>query len=235
MEETKAGGPFKEILKHDIFVNCIYLSNKIPPFLTKEMLDDPSRVLSVIADVSCDATNPNNPIPVYFGATTFDDPLITIKTKGYVMFKQIRRRRYRNRSFANSGPKGSKRSFCFGFTSNIASIGKSIRIYSVVRCRETLSPESFYTLRVEINLPPILFHLVNNFVTFFSNMSKKERTAIEERFNYLEQLHDINSLLSHLDSLSLSQIQENFVLTSRIGSLLDNLTSRDLYISVLFN
>ncbi|KAJ3251523.1 Saccharopine dehydrogenase [Boothiomyces macroporosus] len=80
MEETKKGGPFYEILESDIFVNCIYLSSKIPPFLTKEMLDQPKK-LTVISDVSCDATNPNNPIPVYFGATTFDDPLINIKTK----------------------------------------------------------------------------------------------------------------------------------------------------------
>ena len=43
MAETKAGGPFPEILKHDVFVNCIYLMQKIPPFLTKEMLDTEDR------------------------------------------------------------------------------------------------------------------------------------------------------------------------------------------------
>ena len=42
------------------------------------MLDGSGRTLSVIADVSCDATNPHNPIPVYFGATTFDHPLIHV-------------------------------------------------------------------------------------------------------------------------------------------------------------
>ena len=101
MQETAAGGPFPEILKHDIFVNCIYLSKPIPPFLTKDMLDEERR-MSVICDVSCDgtfnfflvsfsnhpsviATNPHNPIPVYFGATTFDDPLIKVATaKGVV-------------------------------------------------------------------------------------------------------------------------------------------------------
>jgi saccharopine dehydrogenase (NAD+, L-lysine-forming) len=81
MEETKIGGPFDEILAHDIFVNCIYLSQPIPPFLTKEMLNQEKR-LSVISDVSCDATNPHNPIPVYFGATTFDKPLIHLETLG---------------------------------------------------------------------------------------------------------------------------------------------------------
>ena len=91
MQETAKGGPFDQILKHDIFVNCIYLSTPIPPFLTKAMLEN-ERLLSVICDVSCDgiflivkigfndslATNPHNPIPVYFGATTFDDPLIKV-------------------------------------------------------------------------------------------------------------------------------------------------------------
>jgi saccharopine dehydrogenase (NAD+, L-lysine-forming) len=74
MEETKAGGPFKEILAHDIFVNCIYLSSKIPPFITKELLSVSGRRMSVIVDVSCDPTNPNNPIPVYEQITTFLDP-----------------------------------------------------------------------------------------------------------------------------------------------------------------
>ncbi|RIA96843.1 hypothetical protein C1645_687541 [Glomus cerebriforme] len=79
LEETKKGGPFKEILECDIFVNCIYLSQKIPPFLTKEMLDE-GRQLSVIVDVSCDTTNPNNPIPVYSVNTTFNNPTVPIQT-----------------------------------------------------------------------------------------------------------------------------------------------------------
>lgn len=31
MAETKPGGPFAEVAQSDIFVNCIYLSSKIPP------------------------------------------------------------------------------------------------------------------------------------------------------------------------------------------------------------
>ena len=80
IEETKKGGPFKEILECDIFVNCIYLNQKIQPFLTKEMLDE-GRQLSVVVDVSCDATNPNNPIPIYNVTTTFDKPTVHIETK----------------------------------------------------------------------------------------------------------------------------------------------------------
>ncbi len=43
MEETKQGGPFAEILQHDIFVNCIYLAKKIPPFITADMLSTEKR------------------------------------------------------------------------------------------------------------------------------------------------------------------------------------------------
>lgn len=49
------GGPFKEIVEDaDIFVNCIYLTSKIPHFVTLETLSSPNRRLSVICDVSAD-------------------------------------------------------------------------------------------------------------------------------------------------------------------------------------
>ncbi|KAI9103085.1 hypothetical protein DFS34DRAFT_351800 [Phlyctochytrium arcticum] len=78
MAETAKGGPFTEITEHDIFVNCIYLSKPIPPFLTKEQLGRADRPLSVLVDVSCDTTNPHNPLQVYNDATTFDDPILTV-------------------------------------------------------------------------------------------------------------------------------------------------------------
>ncbi|PYH45448.1 cysteine proteinase [Aspergillus saccharolyticus JOP 1030-1] len=79
MVETKKGGPFKEIIEDaDIFVNCIYLSSPIPPFVTPETLATPNRRLSVICDVSADTTNPHNPIPVYNITTTFDKPTVPV-------------------------------------------------------------------------------------------------------------------------------------------------------------
>ncbi|KAL4954506.1 hypothetical protein BDW69DRAFT_194010 [Aspergillus filifer] len=79
MAETKKGGPFKEIVEDaDIFVNCIYLSSKIPHFVNVESLSTPNRRLSVICDVSADTTNPNNPIPVYNITTTFDKPTVPV-------------------------------------------------------------------------------------------------------------------------------------------------------------
>ncbi|KAJ3071214.1 Saccharopine dehydrogenase [Podochytrium sp. JEL0797] len=79
MAQTQSGGPFPEILAADIFINCIYLSTPIPPFITSEMVtSSKDKHLSVLVDVSCDATNPHNPIPVYYGATTFVDPVLKV-------------------------------------------------------------------------------------------------------------------------------------------------------------
>lgn len=79
INETRGGGPFPEILEADIFVNCIYLTSKIPPFITREMVNG-ERKLTVICDVSCDTTNPNNPLPVYSINTTFDKPTVPVET-----------------------------------------------------------------------------------------------------------------------------------------------------------
>jgi saccharopine dehydrogenase (NAD+, L-lysine-forming) len=81
LEETKAGGPFKEILDVDIFVNCIYLSSPIPHFITRETIiaAGKQRRLSLIVDVSCDTTNPHNPIPLYDINTTFSDPTVPVE------------------------------------------------------------------------------------------------------------------------------------------------------------
>ncbi|KAK9475285.1 Saccharopine dehydrogenase [Dipodascopsis tothii] len=78
MAETARGGPFEEIPQHDIFVNCIYLSKKINPFVTVETIDVPGRKLSTVVDVSADTTNPNNPLPIYTIATTFAAPMVPV-------------------------------------------------------------------------------------------------------------------------------------------------------------
>ncbi|XP_022794882.1 saccharopine dehydrogenase [NAD(+), L-lysine-forming]-like [Stylophora pistillata] len=73
-QETQGGGPFPAILSYDVFINCILLSKKIPPFLTKEMVQNNNRNLTVISDVSCDCTSPDNPLPIYDTITTFVKP-----------------------------------------------------------------------------------------------------------------------------------------------------------------
>ncbi|KAH9906359.1 hypothetical protein F4778DRAFT_769454 [Xylariomycetidae sp. FL2044] len=79
MAETAKGGPFTEIAESDIFVNCIYLSAKIPPFINMDLLKSEGRKLSVCCDVSADTTNPNNPVPIYTIATTFDKPTVPVE------------------------------------------------------------------------------------------------------------------------------------------------------------
>ncbi len=100
MAETQKGGPFNEILEGqfpyfsrtcldpsdpnplaaDVFVNCIYLTSKIPSFVSRESIAaaGDKRNLRVVVDVSCDTTNPNNPIPIYSINTTFDKPTVDV-------------------------------------------------------------------------------------------------------------------------------------------------------------
>ena len=78
LEETRAGGPFPEILDHDIFINCVLLTKPIPPFITLEGTARPGRRLTVISDVSCDPNSAANPVPIYDQATTFDRPSLRI-------------------------------------------------------------------------------------------------------------------------------------------------------------
>ncbi|KAK6199371.1 uncharacterized protein RJT21DRAFT_46353 [Scheffersomyces amazonensis] len=80
LKETAPGGPFKEIIENDIFVNCIYLSQPIPPFVNYETLNVPDRKLRTIVDVSADITNVHNPVPVYTIATVFNDPTVPVET-----------------------------------------------------------------------------------------------------------------------------------------------------------
>ena len=63
-----------------IFVNCIYLSDPIPPFIEPSSLNSADRKLSVVCDVSCDTTNPHNPIPIYSINTTFSEPTVAVDT-----------------------------------------------------------------------------------------------------------------------------------------------------------
>ncbi|PWN38346.1 putative saccharopine dehydrogenase [Meira miltonrushii] len=84
IQETSAkSGPYQEMLDVDIFVNCIYLNKKIPPFLSKEFIEQAGekRRLGCVVDVSCDTTNPNNPLPIYDINTTFDEPTVAVPLK----------------------------------------------------------------------------------------------------------------------------------------------------------
>ncbi|EQC47359.1 saccharopine dehydrogenase [Bacteriovorax sp. Seq25_V] len=75
VEETSKGGPFKEILEHDIFVNTVLMTDKINPFLDQDIIKL-NTTLKIISDVSCDPNSELNPIPIYSSHTTWDDPII---------------------------------------------------------------------------------------------------------------------------------------------------------------
>lgn len=78
--ETARGGPFEEIMHHDILLNCIYNATPIQPFITHESIKaaGPNRTLSVVGDITCDIHTPNNAIPIYTYETTFAEPTIQI-------------------------------------------------------------------------------------------------------------------------------------------------------------
>ncbi|SEK76874.1 saccharopine dehydrogenase (NAD+, L-lysine-forming) [Colwellia chukchiensis] len=78
LAETKKGGPFVEITQADIFVNCVLVNQDLPPFITKELLKQPERKLSVIVDVSCDPYGSYNPLPIYQQCTTFKTPCLRL-------------------------------------------------------------------------------------------------------------------------------------------------------------
>lgn len=73
----------------DIFVNCIYLTAKIPSFVDPASIAaiGDKRNLRCVVDVSCDTTNPNNPIPIYSINTTFDKP--TVDVPGCVLLSHL--------------------------------------------------------------------------------------------------------------------------------------------------
>ncbi len=76
--ETKKGGPFPEINEQNIFVNCVLINKDLPPFITKKLLEDQNRKLSVIVDVSCDSYGSYNPLPIYQQCTTFKSPCLRL-------------------------------------------------------------------------------------------------------------------------------------------------------------
>ncbi|MBY6083006.1 saccharopine dehydrogenase [Ruegeria arenilitoris] len=79
MAETADGGPFPEILAHDIFLNCIFARPGTPVFVPREALNAP-RKLTAIGDVACDPDSDYNPVPVYDRATTWEEPALRVTT-----------------------------------------------------------------------------------------------------------------------------------------------------------
>lgn len=77
MAETASGGPFPEVLQHDIFLNCILASPGCPVFVPESAKSD-ARKLTVIGDIACDPTSEFSPIKVYDRVTDWDEPALRV-------------------------------------------------------------------------------------------------------------------------------------------------------------
>lgn len=77
MAETAHGGPFPEVLAHDIFFNCILARPGTPVFVPASAPTAPRR-LSVIGDIACDPDSDFSPIKVYDHTTTWDAPALRV-------------------------------------------------------------------------------------------------------------------------------------------------------------
>lgn len=77
MAETASGGPFPEVLQHEIFLNCILARPGCPVFVPASAKTDP-RNLTVIGDIACDPTSDFSPIKVYDRATDWDSPALRV-------------------------------------------------------------------------------------------------------------------------------------------------------------
>ena len=77
MAETASGGPFPQVLQHDIFLNCILARPGTPVFVPASAKVAP-RKLSVIGDISCDPDSDFSPIKVYDRTTTWNDPALRV-------------------------------------------------------------------------------------------------------------------------------------------------------------
>ncbi len=77
MAETASGGPFPEVLQHEIFLNCILARPGCPVFVPASAKTD-VRKLTVIGDIACDPTSDFSPIKVYDRATDWDAPALRV-------------------------------------------------------------------------------------------------------------------------------------------------------------
>ena len=77
MAETAHGGPFPEVLAHDLFFNCILARPGTPGFVPASA-PHAARRLSVIGDIACDPDSDFSPIKVYDRTTTWDAPALRV-------------------------------------------------------------------------------------------------------------------------------------------------------------
>jgi len=77
LAETASGGPFPEVLSHEIFLNCILARPGTPVFVPASTPTD-QRSLTVIGDIACDPDSDFSPIKVYDHTTTWSAPALRV-------------------------------------------------------------------------------------------------------------------------------------------------------------
>lgn len=77
MAETASGGPFPQVLDHEIFLNCILAAPGCPVFVPASA-KTAARRLTVIGDIACDPTSDFSPIKVYDRATDWSAPALRV-------------------------------------------------------------------------------------------------------------------------------------------------------------
>ena len=77
MAETASGGPFPQVLAHDVFLNCILARDGTPVFVPASA-KTAERTLRVIGDIACDPQSDFSPIKVYDRETDWDAPAIRL-------------------------------------------------------------------------------------------------------------------------------------------------------------
>jgi saccharopine dehydrogenase (NAD+, L-lysine-forming) len=75
--ETASGGPFPEVLQHEIFLNCILARPGCPVFVPASAKTD-ARKLTVIGDIACDPSSDFSPIKVYDRVTEWTAPALRV-------------------------------------------------------------------------------------------------------------------------------------------------------------
>ncbi|MEX0282034.1 MAG: saccharopine dehydrogenase [Arenibacterium sp.] len=77
LAETAHGGPFPEILRHELFFNCV-LAGPHTPRLVPGNTGILSRDLRMVGDIACDPDSDYNPVPLYSEATTWSTPVLRV-------------------------------------------------------------------------------------------------------------------------------------------------------------
>lgn len=75
--ETAQGGPFPEVLAHEVFLNCILARPGCPVFVPADA-GAMARALRVIGDIACDPTSDFSPVKVYDRVTDWAAPALRV-------------------------------------------------------------------------------------------------------------------------------------------------------------